>query len=78
MLMESKEKGEKEIIGLTHLGPLLWQVNGKTLHQPEDGVHLTVIDGHDGKVVDTKGFRNSILQGIPAEIDNYISGLRDK
>uniref|UniRef100_A0AAX7V7N2 hyaluronoglucosaminidase n=1 Tax=Astatotilapia calliptera TaxID=8154 RepID=A0AAX7V7N2_ASTCA len=53
------------------------EVNGKTLHQPEDGVHLTVIDGHDGKVVDTKGFRNSILQGIPAEIDNYISGLRD-
>uniref|UniRef100_A0A3B4F2S3 hyaluronoglucosaminidase n=1 Tax=Pundamilia nyererei TaxID=303518 RepID=A0A3B4F2S3_9CICH len=41
------------------------EVNGKTLHQPEDGVHLTVIDGHDGKVVDTKGFRNSILQGIP-------------
>ncbi|CAI5671990.1 unnamed protein product [Oreochromis niloticus] len=53
------------------------EVNGKKLYQPEDGVHLTVIDGHDGKVVDTKGFRNSILQGIPAEINNYISGLRD-
>uniref|UniRef100_UPI0037E761A8 cell migration-inducing and hyaluronan-binding protein-like n=1 Tax=Semicossyphus pulcher TaxID=241346 RepID=UPI0037E761A8 len=53
------------------------EVNGQKLYQPEDGVQLTVIDGHDGKVVETKGFRNSILQGIPAQIDSYISGLRD-
>uniref|UniRef100_A0A672GM55 hyaluronoglucosaminidase n=1 Tax=Salarias fasciatus TaxID=181472 RepID=A0A672GM55_SALFA len=53
------------------------EVNGKKLYQPEDGVQLTVIDGHDGKVVESKSFRNSILQGIPAQIDNYVSGLRD-
>ncbi|XP_053275095.1 cell migration-inducing and hyaluronan-binding protein [Pleuronectes platessa] len=53
------------------------EVNGRKLYQAEDGVQLTVIDGHDGKVVESKGFRNSILQGIPAQIDNYINGLRD-
>ncbi|XP_026233838.1 cell migration-inducing and hyaluronan-binding protein [Anabas testudineus] len=53
------------------------EVNGKKLYQPEDGVQLTVIDGHNGKVVESKGFRNSILQGIPTQIDNYISGLAD-
>ncbi|KAM4602789.1 cell migration-inducing and hyaluronan-binding protein [Polymixia lowei] len=53
------------------------EVNGRKLYQPEDGVQLTVIDGHDGKVVESKGFRNSILQGIPAQIESYISGLRE-
>ncbi|KAK2853368.1 hypothetical protein Q5P01_006029 [Channa striata] len=53
------------------------EVNGKKLYQPEDGVQLTVIDGHNGKVLESKGFRNSILQGIPAQIDNYVSGLKD-
>ncbi|KAM7423487.1 hypothetical protein PAMA_000033 [Pampus argenteus] len=52
-------------------------VNSRKLYQPEDGVQLTIIDGHDGKVVERKGFRNSILQGIPAQLHNYISGLRD-
>ncbi|KAA8585664.1 hypothetical protein FQN60_004358 [Etheostoma spectabile] len=47
------------------------EVNSRKLYQPEDGVQLTVIDGHDGKVVENKSFRNSILQGIPAQIDNY-------
>uniref|UniRef100_A0AAQ5ZYF8 hyaluronoglucosaminidase n=1 Tax=Amphiprion ocellaris TaxID=80972 RepID=A0AAQ5ZYF8_AMPOC len=53
------------------------EVNGRKLYQPEDGVQLTVIDGHGGKVIESKSFRNSILQGIPAQIDNYVSGLRD-
>ncbi|XP_020497083.1 cell migration-inducing and hyaluronan-binding protein [Labrus bergylta] len=53
------------------------EVNGRKLYQPEDGVQLTVIDGHDGKVGESKAFRNSILQGIPAQIDNYVSGLRN-
>ncbi|XP_027137144.1 cell migration-inducing and hyaluronan-binding protein [Larimichthys crocea] len=53
------------------------EVNGRKFYQPEDGVQLIVIDGHDGKVVENKYFRNSILQGIPAQIDNYVSGLRD-
>ncbi|XP_045929973.1 cell migration-inducing and hyaluronan-binding protein [Micropterus dolomieu] len=53
------------------------EVNGRKLYQPEDGVQLTVVDGHDGKVVESKGFRNSILQGIPAQLHNYVNGLRD-
>ncbi|XP_074522992.1 cell migration-inducing and hyaluronan-binding protein isoform X1 [Halichoeres trimaculatus] len=53
------------------------EVNGQKLYQAEDGVQLTVIDGHDGKVLESKSFRNSILQGIPAQIDNYVSGLSD-
>ncbi|XP_041649149.1 cell migration-inducing and hyaluronan-binding protein [Cheilinus undulatus] len=53
------------------------EVNGRKFYQPEDGVQLTVIDGHNGEVVESKGFRNSILQGIPAQIDSYITGLRD-
>ncbi|KAM3877484.1 cell migration-inducing and hyaluronan-binding protein [Diretmus argenteus] len=53
------------------------EVNGRKLYQPEDGVQMTIINGHDGKVVESKGFRNSLLQGIPAQIDSYISGLRE-
>uniref|UniRef100_A0A671TS54 Cell migration inducing hyaluronidase 1 n=1 Tax=Sparus aurata TaxID=8175 RepID=A0A671TS54_SPAAU len=53
------------------------KILSRKLYQPEDGVQLTVIDGHDGKVLESKDFRNSILQGIPAQIDNYVSGLRD-
>lgn len=53
------------------------EVNGQKLYQADDGVQLTVVDGHDGKVLESKSFRNSILQGIPAQIDNYVSGLSD-
>lgn len=53
------------------------QVNGRKLYQRENGVQLTVIDGHDGKVVESKEFRNHILQGIPAQILNYVNELRD-
>uniref|UniRef100_A0A3B5Q278 hyaluronoglucosaminidase n=1 Tax=Xiphophorus maculatus TaxID=8083 RepID=A0A3B5Q278_XIPMA len=53
------------------------EVNGKKWYQQEDGVQLTVIDGHDGNVVDSKGFRNLILQGVPAQLENYVNGLKD-
>ncbi|KAM8887797.1 cell migration-inducing and hyaluronan-binding protein [Synchiropus picturatus] len=53
------------------------EVNGRKLYQPEDGVQLTVIKGQDGTVLESKNFRNSILQGIPAQIDNYVSQLED-
>ncbi|MGH0174331.1 UNVERIFIED_CONTAM: hypothetical protein FKN15_067922 [Acipenser sinensis] len=56
----------------------LAMVNGKKLYQPEDGVQLTVIDGQYGKVLDSKGFRNSILLGIPAQIENYVASLKDE
>uniref|UniRef100_A0AAQ4Q2B2 hyaluronoglucosaminidase n=1 Tax=Gasterosteus aculeatus aculeatus TaxID=481459 RepID=A0AAQ4Q2B2_GASAC len=55
-------------------------IDGRTiwkLYQPADGLQLTVIDGHTGKVLESQGFRNSVLQGIPTQIDNYVSGLRD-
>ncbi|XP_027871268.1 cell migration-inducing and hyaluronan-binding protein isoform X1 [Xiphophorus couchianus] len=53
------------------------EVNGKKWYQQEDGVQLTVIDGHDGNVVESKGFRNLILQGVPAQLENYVNGLKD-
>ncbi|XP_017159470.1 cell migration-inducing and hyaluronan-binding protein isoform X9 [Poecilia reticulata] len=52
-------------------------VNGKKWYQQEDGVQLTVIDGHEGNVVESKGFRNSVLQGVPAQLENYVHGLKD-
>jgi len=53
-------------------------VNGKKIYQSEDGVHVTVIDGHSGKILESKGFRNSILMGIPAQLENYINNLKDE
>lgn len=57
---------------------MLIQANGKKLYQSEDGIHLTVLDGHSGKVIETKGFRNAVLMGIPAQIENYMNSLNDK
>uniref|UniRef100_A0A9J7Z378 hyaluronoglucosaminidase n=1 Tax=Cyprinus carpio carpio TaxID=630221 RepID=A0A9J7Z378_CYPCA len=54
------------------------EVNGKKIYQSEDGIHLTVIDGHSGKILESKGFRNSILMGIPAQLENYITNLKDE
>lgn len=53
------------------------EVNGRKLYQSEDGVMLTVVEGHEGRLVESKSFRNAILQGIPAQLDSYISGLAD-
>ncbi|KAI5609781.1 cell migration-inducing and hyaluronan-binding protein, partial [Silurus asotus] len=53
------------------------EVNGKKIYQSEDGIHLTVLDGHNGKVMETKGFRNAVLMGIPAQLENYINSLND-
>uniref|UniRef100_A0A4W4FYK0 G8 domain-containing protein n=1 Tax=Electrophorus electricus TaxID=8005 RepID=A0A4W4FYK0_ELEEL len=53
-------------------------VNGKKIYQSEDGVHLTVLDGHSGQVLEKKGFRNAVLMGIPAQIENYISSLKNE
>uniref|UniRef100_A0A8K9V877 Cell migration inducing hyaluronidase 1 n=1 Tax=Oncorhynchus mykiss TaxID=8022 RepID=A0A8K9V877_ONCMY len=53
-------------------------VNGRKLYQPDDGVQLTVMDGHDGTLVESKGFRNSILQGVPAQIESYVNNLTDQ
>uniref|UniRef100_A0A673JCN7 Cell migration-inducing and hyaluronan-binding protein-like n=1 Tax=Sinocyclocheilus rhinocerous TaxID=307959 RepID=A0A673JCN7_9TELE len=54
------------------------EVYGKKIYQSEDGIHLTVIDGHSGKILESKGFRNSILMGIPAQLENYITNLKDE
>ncbi|KAM6943286.1 cell migration-inducing and hyaluronan-binding protein [Xenentodon cancila] len=53
------------------------EVNGRKLFQTEDGLQLTVIDGHDGEVVERQVFRSSILQGVPAQLDRYIRGLKE-
>uniref|UniRef100_A0A3P9AQ23 G8 domain-containing protein n=1 Tax=Esox lucius TaxID=8010 RepID=A0A3P9AQ23_ESOLU len=52
--------------------------NGRKLYQPDEGVQMTVIDGHDGRLLESKGFRNSILQGIPAQIESYVNNLKNK
>lgn len=54
------------------------QVDGKKYFFPEDGVQLVVIDGNHGKVIDRTSFKNAILQGIPAQIDNYVSNVQNK
>lgn len=57
---------------------LFLKVDGKKFSLSEDGIQVVVVDGHYGKVVDHVSFRNSILQGIPGQIDNYVSNIRDK
>ncbi|XP_044294790.1 cell migration-inducing and hyaluronan-binding protein isoform X2 [Varanus komodoensis] len=52
-------------------------VDSKKFYLSEDGIQVVVINGHDGKVVDWITFKNSILQGIPAQIDNYINKIQD-
>lgn len=37
-----------------------------------------MLDGHSGKVMETKGFRNAVLMGIPAQIENYINSLSEE
>ncbi|XP_023669607.2 cell migration-inducing and hyaluronan-binding protein [Paramormyrops kingsleyae] len=54
------------------------EVNGKKMYQPEEGVQLTVIDSQRGNVLDKKSFRNSLLLGIPAQIESYVLGLTDE
>ncbi|TRY90280.1 hypothetical protein DNTS_025662 [Danionella cerebrum] len=54
------------------------EVNGKKIYQSEDGIYVTVIDGHSGKILESRGFRNSILMGIPAQLENFIRNLVDQ
>ncbi|GAA6097005.1 cell migration-inducing and hyaluronan-binding protein, partial [Tachysurus ichikawai] len=54
------------------------EANGSKICQFEDGIHLMVLDGHGGKLIETKGFRNAVLKGIPAQIENYINSLNDE
>lgn len=57
---------------------LFLQANGKKIYQSEDGIQLTVLDGHSGKLMGTKGFRSALLMGIPAQLENYINSLSDE
>lgn len=54
------------------------QVDGVRFFLTEEGIQLVVIDGHHGKVVDRATFKNSILQGIPAQIENYVNNIKDQ
>ncbi|XP_030136868.3 cell migration-inducing and hyaluronan-binding protein isoform X3 [Taeniopygia guttata] len=53
------------------------EVDGVRFFLTEEGIQLVVIDGHHGKVVDRVTFKNSILQGIPAQIENYVNNIKD-
>uniref|UniRef100_A0A8C3VKB0 hyaluronoglucosaminidase n=1 Tax=Catharus ustulatus TaxID=91951 RepID=A0A8C3VKB0_CATUS len=54
------------------------QVEGVRFFLTEEGIQLVVVDGHHGKVVDRVTFKNSILQGIPAQIENYVNNIKDQ
>lgn len=54
------------------------QVDGVRFFLTDEGIQLIVIDGHHGKVVDRVTFKNSILQGIPAQIENYVNNIKDQ
>ncbi|KAM4676367.1 cell migration-inducing and hyaluronan-binding protein isoform 1-T2 [Discoglossus pictus] len=53
------------------------EVDGKKFFIQDDGIQLVVIDGMQGKVVDSVIFKTSILQGIPAQLENYVSNIKD-
>uniref|UniRef100_A0A8D0BB02 hyaluronoglucosaminidase n=1 Tax=Salvator merianae TaxID=96440 RepID=A0A8D0BB02_SALMN len=52
-------------------------VDGRKFFLSEDGIQVVVIDGHSGSVVGQMKFRNSVLQGIPAQIDNHVNNIRN-
>lgn len=54
------------------------QVDSKKFFLPDDGIQVVVIDGKHGKIVDRISFKNSILQGIPTQIDNYVTNIKNK
>ncbi|XP_074151347.1 cell migration-inducing and hyaluronan-binding protein [Sminthopsis crassicaudata] len=51
------------------------EVDGKKFSLSEDGIQMVVIDGNQGKILGRVTFRNTILQGIPAQIHNYVDAL---
>ncbi|XP_043846286.1 cell migration-inducing and hyaluronan-binding protein [Dromiciops gliroides] len=53
------------------------EVDGKKFSLSEDGIQMIVIDGNQGKILGRVSFRNTILQGIPAHIHNYVDALPD-
>ncbi|XP_049667391.1 cell migration-inducing and hyaluronan-binding protein isoform X3 [Accipiter gentilis] len=53
------------------------EVDGVRFFLTDEGIQLVVIDGHHGNVVDRVTFKNSILQGIPAQIENYVNSIKD-
>ncbi|OCT89718.1 hypothetical protein XELAEV_18018337mg [Xenopus laevis] len=53
------------------------QVGGTKYFMQDDGIEVVVIDGYNGKVVDSASFRTSILQGIPAQFNNYVTNIKD-
>ncbi|KAG8440633.1 hypothetical protein GDO86_006400 [Hymenochirus boettgeri] len=53
------------------------EVDRKKFFMQEDGIEVVVINGNDGKIVDSASFKNSILQGIPAQLNNFITNIKD-
>ncbi|XP_032030901.1 cell migration-inducing and hyaluronan-binding protein isoform X4 [Hylobates moloch] len=53
------------------------EVDGKKYPSLEDGIQVVVIDGNQGRVVSHTSFRNSILQGIPWQLFNYVATIPD-
>uniref|UniRef100_A0A8C6RD57 hyaluronoglucosaminidase n=1 Tax=Nannospalax galili TaxID=1026970 RepID=A0A8C6RD57_NANGA len=56
---------------------LTLQVDGRKYPNSEDGIQVVVIDGNRGHVLSHGSFRNTILQGIPRQLFNYIAAVPD-
>lgn len=81
--MESPQAGALQVLAAFKVPPqthiaLAPQVDGKKYPSSEDGIQVVVIDGSQGHVVSHMSFRNSILQGIPWQLFNYVSAVPDK
>ncbi|XP_072554374.1 cell migration-inducing and hyaluronan-binding protein-like isoform X1 [Paramormyrops kingsleyae] len=53
------------------------EVSGRKMYQAENGIRLVVVDGHRGKVLDSKSFSSYLLQGVPAQIERYVGSLQN-
>ena len=58
---------------------LLWfPVGGKKYPGSENGIQVVVIDGRPRQMLNHTSFRNTILQGIPWQLFNYMVTIPDK
>ena len=53
-------------------------MDGKKYPGSENGIQVVVIDGRPRQMLNHTSFRNTILQGIPWQLFNYMVTIPDK
>ena len=53
-------------------------MGGKKYPGSENGIQVVVIDGRPRQMLNHTSFRNTILQGIPWQLFNYMVTIPDK